>query len=109
MPPRKYAVAELTGALLDAAVLKALLASGAEVHTPGSPLPYSSSWQFGGPIIDTMDLAIHGEPGDYVVYVDPEINSGEICSHRASGEGPTLLVAAMRAFVAAKLGPEVDL
>jgi hypothetical protein len=104
----KHKTSELTGALLDAAVLKALLDSGEEVHTPGSPLRYSSSWQFGGPIIERerIELFSPRSAPDYNRWEARHSPPGDIVRVYA---GPTALIAAMRAYVASKLGPVVEL
>lgn len=113
---------ELTGPALDWAVMKCegLFYRNDEKYGPmyfrqmvkGStawdslPLPYSTDWEQGGPIIEREHIAVRSY-GDFPAtrwqadkwafrFVDP------------TAYGPTPLVAAMRCFVASKLGDEVD-
>jgi hypothetical protein len=111
----KYKVAELEGALLDAAVAKCEGAEPRKVlvsltFADDSPAKfqmmhkrYSSNWQYGGPIIERERMAI--EPGD------SSGRSGWIAQHFGSATefGSTFLIAAMRAYVASKFGNEVEL
>ena len=118
----KYKTSELTGALLDAAVA---IAEGYAVtyHPPdtrrfcmiqkpgyrSSPQEFSPStkWAQGGPIIERNDWAL------------PMVNRYQHTKHLGgyvsetpgafSYYGATPLIAAMRAFVAANLGEEVEL
>lgn len=118
----KHKVSELEGALLDAAVAKAEgmqhaeWGSGAFVPIvrrdgmlwidewcDGSSLkPYtpSSQWHLGGPIIERERIEVGPARWDTDWY-------GATTMHNASG--PTPLIAAMRAYVASKLGEEVEL
>lgn len=71
-------------------------------------LPYSTSWEYGGPIIDREGIEIcKGNPlyfpkgnenGDHY---EPLWMAGKM-------HGTTLLIAAMRCYVTSKLGDEVD-
>lgn len=68
---------------------------------------YSSNWEDGGPIITEMlgqGLILQG---------DPEGDSGFECyaslPYRHIKFGPTPLVAAMRCYVASKLGDEIEI
>lgn len=116
----KHNTAELTGDLLDAAVALAL---GHRVQvSPADPgyevldkhfghlvedADWSVSWASAGPIIERHDWAL------------PMINNRPYVQHMGryvaetpggfSYFGPTPLIAAMRAFVASKLGDEVEL
>lgn len=127
----KHKTAELEGALLDAAVAKAagitLLATGSSYQHPakgwtydgkGEPAPWSPStmWAIGGPIIYREGIATgryeyetpagqrwHAGHGD-------DVDGGAYFSSLdLRYTGPTPLIAAMRAYVASKLGEEVDL
>lgn len=99
---------ELTGAALDWAVAKCEGADLAYGLTDDER--YSTNWAQGGPIIEREGIA-----------VDCERSSGHVtgwlaCNEIASDEnwdanvyyGPTPLIAAMRCYVASKLGDEVD-
>jgi hypothetical protein len=63
---------------------------------------YSSSWQRGGPIIEREKIS--------VLWSSKTIEWGAAYPHYAPlfYEGPTPLIAAMRCYVASKLGDEVD-
>lgn len=78
---------------------------------------YSTNWSQGGPIIEREHYSIGP------IYCNGELDCFEAFNHESleydeSGEyidgsdhrqyGPTPLIAAMRAFVASKLGDEVD-
>lgn len=117
----KHKVSELEGALLDAAVAKALGHRDLQLKNGEwrsrtedgelSPIAaFSGNWAAGGPLIESEFIETSGlpelaEPRRWSAWVigcagnddDPE------------GIGPTLLVAAMRAFVASKFGEDVDL
>lgn len=74
----------------------------------------STEWGDGGPIIDREKIStVYCEPGTtagdeweaYIGCLDPR----RLDNDPADGEGPTALIAAMRAYVASKLGEEVEL
>ena len=101
----KIKTSELTGAALDWAVAKC---EGDEfVAEPGvngigmeyEATRYSTNWSQGGPIIEregiTLRCGLHGW--------DAELEEFDAISH-----GPTALIAAMRCYVASKLGDEVE-
>jgi hypothetical protein len=118
----KYKVSELEGALLDAAVAKAeghqievdnvgpvMLIDTGKFKGRVEPAPWSSSWAYGGPLIQREDLYVYR-----VSYSDESLRewaSGHSRDLEDGGQscGPTPLIAAMRAFVASKFGDEVDL
>jgi hypothetical protein len=102
-------VSELTGAALDWAVHIALhgACEGYAEHE------YSTDWAQGGPIIDRMKLnrLTTNALGGYTASVKlTRINTDDdaymVWTH---GSGPTPLVAAMRCYVASKLGDDIDL
>lgn len=66
----------------------------------------STDWAQGGPIIDQEPIDIFHMEREPPVF-EAEIQTGP-CK-RAKGRGPTHLIAAMRCFVASKLGNEVEL
>ena len=103
---------ELTGAALDWAVAKCEGWKSVYVndvhmlkhyhpeaaHTPHCYIEdfgYSTDWALAGPIIERELIAIHG---------DWKATLGE-----GTYEGPTPLIAAMRCYVASKLGDEVEI
>lgn len=89
---------ELTGAALDWAVAKCVGAVGAEDRLPWY-CP-STDWAQGGPIIERekIELVPKGDGWD-ALYSDQHIPN----------EGPTPLIAAMRCYLASKLGDDIDL
>ena len=116
----KVKVSELQGAALDWAVAKCegeLSQHGGQVHLVGSKvrfyedtsdIPYtpSTDWAQGGPIIEREEISLetlaHDEYGDgwlatsvrYAVYME---------------FAPTPLIAAMRSYVASKMGDEIEI
>ena len=91
-------VSELQGAALDWAVAKCestLYADGGmwDLFCP------STEWEFGGPIIERERIELEWSGPDWLAQI------------KADNEyyGATPLVAAMRAFVASKLGDEVEI
>jgi hypothetical protein len=109
----KHKVAELEGALLDAAVA---LADGADYQrlvdhcqlAAGVKWSPSTDWQYGGPIIERERIELFSPrraPANnrWEARFAPD---GDIVRVMA---GPTALIAAMRAYVAVKFGHEVDL
>ncbi|MGV8823019.1 phage protein NinX family protein [Methylibium petroleiphilum] len=128
--------AELEGAALDAAVALAegLTRQGRWWRQPGQPdqdwcevshFNPSSRWAVGGPIIDRERITVvrmhrideQGERhGAFCAWrlIDDEGDDGagtyfDVTPDDADGEGPTYLIAAMRCYVASKLGEEVEL
>ena len=120
----KHRTDELTGRLLDEAVFRAEglaetrstiirmtnFGSGRGGALVSNNVPaYSSDWAHGGPIIDREKIGTFfiEEESQWRAGIDmhgytPEFNKAEV-------HGPTLLIAAMRAFVSARMGAEVDL
>jgi hypothetical protein len=75
----------------------------------GGPYKPSESWEQAGPIIDRehIDLSHQQEHG-YVtasIFVDRGKGEVDMPGHQ---DGPTALIAAMRAYVQSKLGDEVE-
>jgi hypothetical protein len=93
---------DLNGAALDWAAAKC------EDTLPDSTLyAYSTDWAWGGPIIERESIGL----------IETEVNSGEweACKWRSADKhipliksGPTPLIAAMRCYVASRLGDEVE-
>lgn len=119
----RHKVSELTGALLDAAVAKA---EGLPVH-PGrdrflvadsidtvyaDQIAPSRLWEHGGPIIEREGIQIATVFFDDLVEFAPfTVDYWEAVDTRRGRrhQGSTPLIAAMRAYVASKLGEEVEL
>lgn len=107
----KYQVAELEGVLLDAAVAKAggsspMITALGGLHGDcvvlregGGAFRPSTHWGHGGPIIDREVHTLRRE--------HEEAWYAECKSFGRVGE--TALIAAMRAYIASKLGEEVEL
>lgn len=120
----KHKTAELEGKLLDAAVAKAdgltlrLLAEPGRIAfwqakgdrmVPWCSLPaYSSDWRYGGPLIERERIMVssHWGIGEWAAYIGDDHESG---LYHPDATGPAPLVAAMRAYVASRLGEELEL
>jgi hypothetical protein len=113
----KHKVAELEGALLDAAVKLANHAGTSPIHySHGRGYSPSVNWSQGGPIIQRELITI--EPAATVDGLPDNCMIGARACHPRCGTdawgpgsqtGPTFLVAAMRAYVASKFGDEIEL
>lgn len=103
----KHKTAELTGLDLDYAVCMAAgllrMTNGSKEFQVGSLSP-STDWRIGGPIIERERISLEGRDrsgrpvDEWVAKLVLPLNFGQ-----------TPLIAAMRAYVAAKLGDEVEL
>jgi len=103
---------ELTDAALDWAVTMAENWAGADFEVK----PYSTDWAQGGPIIEREELSI--EPQYTAGGLECWVAYGHNLRYDDHGNyiqgsdnrqyGPTPLIAAMRCYVASKLGDEVD-
>ena len=72
----------------------------------GNPLPnYSTNWAQGGPIIDREGISLIRQTPDRWV---SEYSNGCDRFDHARSHGPTPLIAAMRCYVASKMGEEVE-
>ena len=92
----KKITASLIGASLDLAVAKA---SGLYAPEPWISNP-STDWAQGGPLIEREGITTApDDEGEWVAHQD-----GQFVSF-----GATILIAAMRCFVASKLGDEVEI
>ena len=103
---------ELTGAALDWAVAKCEESLGLDNaerflrdHRIGFTTRYSETWSQGGPIIEREGICLYFNPED----ADAFEWHAEDRSHALYLEGPTPLIAAMRCYVASKLGDEVKI
>jgi hypothetical protein len=91
-------VSELTGAALDWAVAKC------EQFVEDEFEP-SENWADGGPIIEREKIGLKytGAAMEFVAWVNGELST--VHDHY----GPTPLIAAMRCYVASKMGDEIEL
>ena len=102
---------ELQGAALDWAVAKCELPDewpGAEIVL-GDVTDYSIDWQLAGPIIEKEKISLEhlygaGDAGEDV-WVATRMEGPSFSEE----QGPTALVAAMRCYVAACLGDEIEI
>lgn len=110
MKTNKMKVCELTGTALDWAVEKCEKRVGQVYLRDGKCyeplfeefLCYSTDWSQGGPIIEREGISVMRVYKDY---------DEPWCAERGEEhftEAPTPLIAAMRCYVASKLGDEVD-
>jgi hypothetical protein len=113
----KHKTTELAGAMLDAAVIAALGMTDDDAAGVGLGCPDwrqrfkpSSSWAHGGPIIERERISVLRDALDaedrWVAGSQFWIEGG---FDGVMEFGPTPLIAAMRAFVASKLGDQVEL
>jgi hypothetical protein len=104
---------ELTGAALDWAVAKCEGQPNEWMadHKRGYINSPSTDWAQGGPIIERECICIHqrmGETAWWADYANPQVKP-EGTGHRfLFKQAPTPLIAAMRCYVASKLGDDVD-
>lgn len=104
---------ELTGAALDWAVAMTENWAGADFKVK----PYSTDWAQGGPIIEREDIAMSSKPdGLWAAYapkgtrlVQHGDQAVEVFNWTYKQEGYTPLIAAMRCYVASKLGDDVEI
>ncbi len=100
---------ELTGAALDWAVAKC----EGKSHIVNAPDKYfyspSRDWKLGGPIIEREGLSLVGRPKDARGGWCAVLGPNRFLSPDFEGYGTTPLVAAMRCYVASKLGDEVEI
>jgi hypothetical protein len=127
----KQKTAELEDKLLDAAVTLALgvkanlrdgradcylipFDTGPSESRDGDIFEPSTRWDHGGPIIERERLSLTWRPANDLIAVPywaakgPDVHP-ELYGSLFWSVGPTPLIAAMRAYVASKLGNEVDL
>ena len=76
--------------------------SGDLDHYAGDCCSASTDWSQGGPIIEREKIRLNYGVGEEGFYCEAYITAGT-CQH-----GPTPLTAAMRCYVASKLGDKVD-
>ena len=101
---------ELTGAALDWAVAKCGFVQGTARSLIASEVkPYSTDWAQGGPIIELEGIelrywGLHSVP--WKASIDGDTDAGVVLYEE---HGTTPLIAAMRCFVASKLGDNIDI
>lgn len=106
---RKIKVSEATGAALDWLVAKCLGVSCTErlkvflVKWGRGEHRYSTDWSQGGPIIEREKIDTEHDPNGKDVVMGRMLHGGRWLRRY----GPTPLIAAMRCYVASKLGDEV--
>lgn len=68
---------------------------------------YSTDWAQGGPIIEREELTLSHSPYDHIFYG----RSRPWCAKKKGlrEHGPTPLIAAMRCYVASKMGDTIDI
>lgn len=97
----KIKTEDLTGPALNWAAGQALKLPAPYWDERGCCAPYSTDWSKGGPIIEREKMQLtYSDGADWGAYIWTGQNF--------AGWGPTPLVAAMRCFVASRLGDEVD-
>lgn len=103
---------ELSGAALDWAVAKCegvtcAIWQGVVVDEFSNPLMYHNDWALAGAIIEREKIGLHYGDGTWGVNAGRwEANHPE-CLYVEGGDTP--LIAAMRCYVASKMGDEVEL
>ena len=102
---------ELTGAQLDWAVAMAdgvkIIVLDQQIVWPEDYTP-STDWAQGGPIIERERIAVEFLQWDDIDCTLPIWTSYKFGTDY-DGQGPTPLIAAMRCFVASKMGDEVEI
>jgi len=105
---KKVKTSELTGAALDLAVAKAnedtcAVWNGKVVDPWTNPYTPSDDWGVGGPIIEREGISIYLDTNNMW-----QATTANDETPFVGIEGKTPLIAAMRCFVASKLGDEVE-
>lgn len=98
----KVRTSELQGAALDWVV--ELIEQGERAKRLDYPSSYSTEWEYGGPIIERERIDVMWGGDRWCAYTMTP--NGE---NQLQTEGPTPLIAAMRGYVASKLGFEVEI
>lgn len=75
-------------------------------HTDTLRCEFSTNWAQGGPIIEREGVTVSKEKGCWSAYFRDNLFEDDGSEHWQTG--PTPLIAAMRCFVASKLGDEVE-
>lgn len=111
----KIKTEELTGNALDWAVAKCEEPSGRDNaeqflrdHRIGFTTRYSANWSQGGPIIEREKIRLVFRDLGEASYWCAEAHEAYQGDQYIDGKGPTPLIAAMRCYVASRLGEEVE-
>lgn len=91
---------ELTDIALDWAVASCLYGD----DIPAGFAAYSTDWAQGGPIIEREGISVNYANGQWEAHTTTDQDTYDQIEY-----GPTPLIAAMRCYVASKLGDEVDI
>ena len=106
----KIKTTELQGEALDWAVAKCEV--GDAINEIDDPHFYSTDWALAGPIIEREGIALDCLRTCFVidswVAASEMVREGDYDSPVIKFTGPTPLIAAMRCYVASKLGDEVE-
>ena len=112
----KIKTSELTGTALDWAVAKCEGIQDSEfVRTHMDAWPYSINWSQGGPIIEREGIDLYCNVPTNPAHKDPSWRGSWRAKYHRCGygtdmsHGHTPLIAAMRCYVASKLGAEVEI
>lgn len=101
-------VSELSGAALDWAVAKAWQSVYSDKHLMEHAKGFtpSTDWAQGGPIIEREGITVSKEAGGWSAYFRENLFEDD--GSEFWRNGPTPLIAAMRCYVASKLGDKID-
>ena len=105
----KFKTSELEGAALDWAVASLECDSGwlaRHLHLLPT-MPFSTDWSQAGQIIERERIVIEPTTSVFEAYV--LVRENRQVSKGYAQHGPTPLIAAMRTFVASRLGDEVEI
>ena len=112
----KIKTLELIDITLDWAVTKCKGIQDSEfVRTHMDAWPYSTVWSQGGPIIEQEGIDLYCNVPTNPAHKDPSWRGSWRARYSRCGygtdmsHGPTPLIAAMRCYVASKLGAEVEI
>jgi hypothetical protein len=99
----KLRTSELTDAALDWAVTKCMGFDHSVTSSEGGMWGWATDWAQGGPIIEREGMQVKKHASNWIA-----LPTNAEFSEEAYQEGDTPLIAAMRCYVAFKLGDEVD-
>jgi hypothetical protein len=80
-------------------------------YTTGPELLFSTKWEAGGPIIEREEIYARptGDAAKWEAMVWRDTIGADTCGFKYDQVGSTPLIAAMRCYVASKLGEEVEI